>query len=528
MFHIFFIVLSLCTFTAHAVFNPTAGTPLWNIAAESGIIASAIEGTQTRIQQSDLSGGTYTISSAGRYAVVENLTAPAGATTINITADDVYLDLNGFTIDGSGGGANVINAAAGTSNLYIGNGVIKNAPSIAVNIRANTTNVILENIQALSSSAGVGFQIQDTNTCVLTNCATANNALAGISLNTAENVIIKNFSSDSDTAVGISLVDSNNVEIEEVTIFASGTNGVSFSGTTSIVSLDNFEIFQPGSNGISIANNVNNISVKNGVIINPASNAINCAGDNTLIQIEHVTASDAGLNGYAFGSPCFNILLDNCIAERCLSSGFTATDLGNSSWLNCSADRNEVNGFSLDSTGTIMSDLRNQNLLIDNCIAKGNTANGFLIGYGFPLCNSTVSSCKALQNGGTDFTPSIGSNYYLCLFNSTVENNDAQDGGISNFILRNGVTSNFSAGYTIMVDNRATTSRNGAGVNFDDAADNGNVYLGNVAASIDGGTDNYLTVVPITNPITSIVYANVSSSLDTLAKWTNISATPAP
>ena len=500
-----------------AVFNPTSGTPVWNIAAETGIIASAIEGTQTRIQQSDLSGGTYTISSPGRYAVVENLTAPAGATTINITADDVYLDLNGFTIDGSGGGANVINAAAGTSNLYIGNGVIKNAPSIAVNIRANTTNVILENIQALSSSAGVGFQIQDTNTCVLTNCATANNALAGISLNTAENVIIKNFSSDSDTAVGISLVDSNNVEIEEVTIFASGTNGVSFSGTTSIVSLDNFEIFQPGSNGISIANNVNNISVKNGVIINPASNAINCAGDNTLIQIEHVTASDAGLNGYAFGSQCFNILLDNCIAERCLSSGFTATDLGNSSWLNCSANQNTINGFSLDSTGTVNTDFRGQNIVIDGCSAQGNDGSGFILGYSFPYSVCTLQSCVALQNGIN--------NYYFSATRSIIRNNIAESAGTSNFKLRDGVTSNNSTGFNLLIDNTCQTLNLPVGSNFDDMTFNGNLYLGNVAFSIPGSMTNYRTTAATTNPIRTVIAPDVSSPVSgTMERWRNISA----
>jgi len=526
MNRLYSIMLLLCPFMAHAVFNPTAGTPLWNIAAETGIIASAIEGTQTRIQQSDLSGGTYTISSPGRYAVVENLTAPALATTINITASNVYLDLNGFTINGAGGGANIIDATSGTSNIYIGNGVLINAPSIGVNIRNNTTNVVLENIQATNSSSGVGFQIQDTNTCFLINCATANNATAGASLNTVERVIINNFSSDADAAIGISLLDSSNVQIKDVSIFASGTHGISFSGTTSAVSLENFEIFEPASNGINIASGIFAICIENGCIIHPASDAVNLAGNNEDISIINVNVNNAD-NGFAFGDNCINIILDGCLAEKCLSAGFTATDMGNSSWLNCSSDFNGSNGFSIDSTGTNNTDFRNQNILIDSCTAKGNGLNGFVLGQNNQLSVCTLQNCVALQNGGSDFTPSIGFNFLLTLVGSTIKNNIAEEGGIANFQFQDALSGN-TGGLNQIIDNIGRTSSNNAGSNFVDGNTNANIYLANFASSNSGVlTNNYLfTGGSPTVPTITVVSGTLMNVTTDLTRWTNISATP--
>jgi hypothetical protein len=72
-------------------------------AALAAIPAFAVDGTTLINQASVMAAGgfPFTISQAGSYKLSSNLEAPAGANGINIQANDVTLDLNGFTINGA-------------------------------------------------------------------------------------------------------------------------------------------------------------------------------------------------------------------------------------------------------------------------------------------------------------------------------------------------------------------------------------------------------------------------------------------
>ena len=77
---------------------------------------------RTPICQADM---PLTITESGSYVVVENLTGSSGSHGITIQADDVTIDLNGFSLTGVTGALDGIHADLGTGpwrNLTVRNG----------------------------------------------------------------------------------------------------------------------------------------------------------------------------------------------------------------------------------------------------------------------------------------------------------------------------------------------------------------------------------------------------------------------
>jgi len=73
----------------------------------------------------------YTISSPGFYYIDKDLSC-SGAHGITITADDVTLDLMGFSLSQSGGGTYKGISMTGRSNVEIRNGTVRNFPSTGI------------------------------------------------------------------------------------------------------------------------------------------------------------------------------------------------------------------------------------------------------------------------------------------------------------------------------------------------------------------------------------------------------------
>ncbi len=508
MHRIYFISILLYSSMAYAVFNPTSGTPVWNIAAETGIITSAIEGTQTRIQQSDLSGGTYTINSAGRYAVVEDLTAPAGAITITINADNVYLDLNGFTIDGTGGSTAIISVASGRSHIYIGNGTLINATSTALDILANSSEVTIERIGIINSS-GLGFQIQGTN-CTLQQCSTTNSSSAGIALNTAKGIIIQDYTSYNDQTYGIDILQSQQIIITNVSIFASGTtgingsdiqninitnatinqngdtgielndttnaalqdiiinkpmvDGISLVGTTSAIAITTIDIFQPKGNGITIDESVSAICIANASIIGADSYGILLADSNYDIYIDAVDICNTTSHGFLCINPrAFNI---PTIGPRISVSNGNVTESGGHGYFfyaadttfekkgividACSATHNNGDGFRFDRSGSGASLFSYTAIL--NCSANSNLGNGFMLNLQYSLVKNNIAQYNLTNNMLTVYP----------LRNAIIGNTCANQAGGFNFLEVAAGSSN----YDLYLNNCAGAGSNAIGTNY--------------------------------------------------------------
>ena len=159
---IFSICLSVVGFMhASSTFNPVPGTPVWDLVSDVGIMTSAIEGTQIRIQQSALIAGGYTISAPGRYALVEDITV---SDTILVATSNVYLDLNGFTVNGSNNATDIVRVMTGVSNVMIINGSligggvgVTGHVTIADNVMVTGATVVSKSIREPGVySSGVG------------------------------------------------------------------------------------------------------------------------------------------------------------------------------------------------------------------------------------------------------------------------------------------------------------------------------------------------------------------------------------
>ena len=106
-------------------------------------------------KRTPISSLPFAIMNSGSYYLTTNLTQSGSADGISIQADNVSLDLNGFSlISGGEGGTAIINPSS-HFNLHIHNGKILgwNGGSIALN--SATTEAALENLQChgLQSSA---------------------------------------------------------------------------------------------------------------------------------------------------------------------------------------------------------------------------------------------------------------------------------------------------------------------------------------------------------------------------------------
>jgi len=517
----------------YTVFNPTAGTPVWNIAAETGIIASAIEGTQTRIQQSDLVGGTYTISSPGRYAIVENLTAPAGAMTINITANNVYLDLNGFTIDGTGGGTDIINAASGTSNIFIGNGTLINAVNTAVNIRNNSSNILVDNIH-VANSAGVGFQIQDAD-CFLQYCSTTNSAAAGISLNTAERVVITHFTSDSDGVYGINVLNSRDVSISDVSIIGAGTAGIHTDTISENITIENADLLNINGDGIQV-NDTTGLIIKNIAIVQPTNDALSLLGTTSVVSIEQFDIFEPGANGITISNSIFNL----CIEDGCIiGAGNQSTAYG----IEATQNNGQIFINSVDiirtSSHAMYFTLPGQAIELVNCKAIHNTGHGVYFNTASPaggiFSAITVEACTSINNDGSGFLfEAPGTSVFSIIINNCIANFNGMTGftaTLRNGLLSNNIANGNQKNFVITQPNGNTIvgniGSNPAIVpNFSElAAGNADMYLNNLAwDGFAGFSVNYSMISSVVKESQISSDGSVTPAIGNMTHWTNINS----
>lgn len=116
---------------------------------------------------------TCAISTSGSYVLVDNVTMKADVNCIEITTDDVTLDLNGHTIAGNGSHHYGISGST-INRAVILNGTIRNFGNMGIHIGASCR--IKEVI--LDSNGGHGIETGDG--CVLTGVISINNSNYGI------------------------------------------------------------------------------------------------------------------------------------------------------------------------------------------------------------------------------------------------------------------------------------------------------------------------------------------------------------
>jgi hypothetical protein len=170
-------------------------------------------------QPTDCSGFPITLSSSGSYALAQDITMPAACAKdgIHIAADDVTLDLRGFTVQGVAAALTGIRVFSTRSNVAIINGNIVDWPAggvdatnayysqfahlqltlngpVATYLGQMTLgwNDALSDCIASSSSTGALGVVVPGNNSVVSNCIVNNNDLQGLRVEGIGNRIINN------------------------------------------------------------------------------------------------------------------------------------------------------------------------------------------------------------------------------------------------------------------------------------------------------------------------------------------------
>lgn len=152
----------------------------------------------------------FVITNSGKYVLVEDLTGTNGQDGISIQADNVTVDLNGFTLTGVSGSLYGINIPAKQTSITIMNGVIRNwglygvfaslvenskymgLTSISNGWGANCSGIYVGKNSEVSDciSAGsksIGISVQDSS--VVRNCKVYGNGGRGIDAKNGSTVI---------------------------------------------------------------------------------------------------------------------------------------------------------------------------------------------------------------------------------------------------------------------------------------------------------------------------------------------------
>ncbi len=344
-------------------------------------------------------GGT--ISTSGRYCLATNLT---GSTNITIAANDVILNLNGYSL--SGGSSISFDTSSAWSNITIQNGFISGATN-GITLSTQT----FQNVQFLNLA--------------LTQCTTGINISSGSDL-VFQNVVILG------GGTGLSITNGG-TQVSNVRILNSN-----FNQNTTGATLDAYDLFIK-----DCAFNENN-SV--GLIL---SNALQ-------VQIESSSCNNNNSTGAQITSSSSDIKIKDTTFNN--QSGFNQQNglqIGQASGLaleRCFFNGNENDGVHMEISGTAPSDVE-----FVKCEAHNNGSNGFNI----MGTNIVARTCFACSNTSDGFLvpSSPAPSTKVCLIDSIAKSNAtgyALSGGVASLLKENIATGNTTFGFN---DTTGSTTR---------------------------------------------------------------------
>ncbi len=177
---------------------PLNGPSLIFMAIAVGVLAAGpapatdgvIEINQSRalaggVAEGDAAGFPVLLDSAGSYRLTGNLVAPASTHGISISAADVTLDLNGFSITGSGSGNMRGVDIAAAANVEVRNGTIRDFPGDGIDAVACTGCRVID--LRLVDNGWVGVDIGSNS--LVRGCTASGNVAGGIHAETSSSLI---------------------------------------------------------------------------------------------------------------------------------------------------------------------------------------------------------------------------------------------------------------------------------------------------------------------------------------------------
>jgi parallel beta-helix repeat protein len=116
----------------------------------------------------------FTINQPGSYYVTGNLTAPGAGNGITIAADNVTLDLGGFSLEGGNAGTNAVTLDAAHFAVSIRNGSVRNWTATGIDMHL-ATGATLRDVHAVDNNVGI-----DAHNASISACTAESNNTAGV------------------------------------------------------------------------------------------------------------------------------------------------------------------------------------------------------------------------------------------------------------------------------------------------------------------------------------------------------------
>ncbi len=267
----------------------------------------------------DAPGFPVSINEPGSYRLTSNLiVSEIGVGAIVIGSTDVTLDLNGFSIIGSGGQLGTATGIESTqANVRIQNGTVTQFTGHGIHIQGDFA--VVDNVRALANT-GLGIRVDDH--AIVSNCTATGNGDTGIFALTAstlrDNVAAGNgdrgiHCANRCTIAGNTVTQSNGNGIESNNGSTIANNNVSLSGANGIYVTDAAAV-----TGNSSRENVEDgIRVRDGCTVSNNTSSFNgshgiCAfSGNTLIGNTVASNQGRGIDTLATTGYGMNVMHDN-------------------------------------------------------------------------------------------------------------------------------------------------------------------------------------------------------------------------
>jgi len=444
----------------------------------------------------------FTISQPGSYVLNGNLTGSSGD-GITIQADNVSIDLNGFTLSGAGGISGISEGPTSPTRQgwTVRNGTIANWQNSAI-FGQHLINSTFEDLKLAGNGISGKEALRADRAITVRNVKATDNHGNGIALGAHAQV--------SDCSVEVfypnttGIVGADQSTIRDCTVtgnLASGSSGIS-AGDGSEVS--HSTVRSMGGLGIAagtggtIADCTAEGGAGGGIQISPFGTVRGCTavfnGGIGIQTFNDATVEDCVANGNGSGGgngSTFGVLVngDNSIIRGCTANNNGVAGNGGGIFINgkgstlenCSTSGNTVFGIStFDNTTVRECNASNNGLdeieagsrnLIENCVVDGFTGSGPGPGDGILVgSNNVIRGCTAQNNAG--------SGIHITGTNNRVESNHALFNSLAGIKV--------DSGSNVVVLNSASANS----PNYDVAA--GNQY--SPAAPVSGATNPWANI----------------------------------
>ena len=220
----------------------------------------------------------FTISQEGSYYLTKNLDTAGNG--ISVGSSNVTVDLNGFTIEGTGGSGAGIDATA-RDRVVVKNGMVRGFPLLG--IKLGNYGVVERVVSSFNGQAGINIEARGS----VTHCTSVSNGGIGISVGNGSSVL--DSITEDNTGIGISC------ENSLVARCLSRTNGGAGIAANASQVADSMSSLNTGA-GITATDDCHierNTVTKNGNSGDAAG--ILVTGTRTLVQKNQVSGNDRGL-----------------------------------------------------------------------------------------------------------------------------------------------------------------------------------------------------------------------------------------